>query len=91
MQRTSPNAPSNTTAIGSILLTILSGAIRYRHSESLRGDQITPQLLGMDRMLRVDAIRRFVEVAAASAGQSDCRSAAGNTRTSDGTGPVDDM
>ena len=70
VHRTSPNAPSNTTAIGSIVLTILSGANRYRHSESLRGDQITPQLLGMDRMLSVDAIRRFVEVAADSAGQS---------------------
>ena len=57
VQRTSPNAPSNTTAIGRLLLTMLSGGNRYRHSEALRGDRVTPELLGMERMLSVFLMR----------------------------------
>ena len=71
VKRSSPNAPDNTTAIGSVLLTVLSGGNRYRHSEALRGDRITPEMLGMNRMLSVDAIRRFVASASEEpAGQS---------------------
>jgi hypothetical protein len=65
LTRTSPNAPSLATVLGSLLLTILSGANRYRHVEAIRGDTVLPQLLGMDRILSTDAMLRAVKVLAA--------------------------
>lgn len=64
LSRTSPNAPSNATVLGSLLLTILSGANRYRHVESIRGDTVLPELLGMDRILGTDAMLRAVQALA---------------------------
>ena len=61
LARTSPNAPDIATTLGSILLTILSGANRYRHVESIRGDTVLPEWLGMDRILSCDAILRAVK------------------------------
>ena len=65
LMRTSPNAPSLATVLGSLLLTILSGANRYRHVESIRGDTVLPELLGMDRILSTDAMLRAVRALAA--------------------------
>lgn len=65
LRRTSPNAPSLATVLGSVLLTILSGANRYRHVEAIRGDTVLPQLLGMDRILSADAMLRAVKSLAA--------------------------
>ena len=62
--RTSPNAPSLATMLGSLLLTILSRANRYRHVESIRGDTVLPELLGMDRILSTDAMLRAVRALA---------------------------
>jgi hypothetical protein len=71
LTRTSPNAPSLPTVLGSLLLTILSGANRYRHVEAIRGDTVLPQLLGMDRILSTDAMLRAVkELAADDRGQA---------------------
>ena len=64
LTRTSPNAPSLATVLGSLLLTILSGANRYRHVESIRGDTVLPELLGMDRILSTDAMLRAVKALA---------------------------
>ena len=64
LARTSPNAPDIKTVLGSLLLTILSGANRYRHVESIRGDAVLPQLLGMDRILGTDAMLRAVKALA---------------------------
>jgi hypothetical protein len=71
LKRTSPNAPDVATVVGTMLLSILSGGNRYRHIETLRGDGVTPDLLGMDRILSTDALRRAVQdIAEDPAGQS---------------------
>ena len=63
--RTSPHAPSLATVLGNLLLTILSGANRYRHVESHRGDAVLSELLGRDRILSTDATLRAVRALAA--------------------------
>jgi len=71
LRRTSPNAPDVATVVGSLLLAVLSGGNRYRHIDALRGDGVMPELLGMDRVLSTDALRRAVEaIAEDPAGQS---------------------
>ncbi len=44
---TSPNVPSTRDALGTTVLSILSGHQRYAHISVLRGDTINPALLGM--------------------------------------------
>jgi len=58
---TSPNAPSRRDVLGTVLLSVLSGHRRYAHITALRADTINPPLLGMDRVLSEDAIRRAFE------------------------------
>jgi hypothetical protein len=64
LSRTSPNAPDLSTVCGSLLLSVLCGGNRYRHIDHIRGDVVTPELLGMDRILSPDALRRAVEAIA---------------------------
>lgn len=54
----SPNAPSKTDVLGTIMLSILAGHWRYAHVSSVRCDQVNPKLLGMSRVLSEDSIRR---------------------------------
>jgi len=56
--RTSPNAPSNRDVIGTIVLSVLAGHRRYAHVTTLRADGVLPELLGIDRILSEDAVRR---------------------------------
>lgn len=65
--RTSPNAPDVATVCGSLLLSVLCGGNRYRHIDHIRGDGVTPELLGMERILSADALRRAVQAIAADA------------------------
>jgi hypothetical protein len=44
-------------AMGTVLLSILSGHWRYAHINSVRGDGINPGLLGMTRTISEDAVR----------------------------------
>jgi hypothetical protein len=60
LKRTSNNAPDSATVVGSLLLAVLSGGNRYRHIDALRGDGVTPDLLGMDRILSPDSLLRAV-------------------------------
>ena len=60
LKRTSNNAPESATVVGSLLLAVLSGGNRYRHIDALRGDGVTPDLLGMDRILSPDSLLRAV-------------------------------
>ena len=54
----SPNAPAVRDVLGTSVLAILSGACRYAHVSALRGDQVNPQGLGMEKVVSEDSLRR---------------------------------
>ena len=54
---TSPNAPSKRDVLGTWLLAILAGHNRYSHITGLRGDAVSPQILGMQKIISEDALR----------------------------------
>ena len=55
---TSPNAPKKRDVLGTAMLSMLSGHKRYAHIAALRCDGVVPELLGMNRILSEDAVRR---------------------------------
>ena len=55
---TSPNAPAVQDILGTWLLSILDGQWRYAHISGLRGDSVSPQILGMKRILSDESLRR---------------------------------
>ena len=55
---TSPNAPGVQDILGTWLLSILDGQWRYAHISGLRGDSVSPQILGMKRILSDESLRR---------------------------------
>jgi hypothetical protein len=54
----SPNAPTKRDLLGTWLLSILAGHKRYAHSTSIRSDGVNPGLLGMQKVVSEDALRR---------------------------------
>jgi len=61
---TSPNAPKKRDVLGTAMLSILSGHKRYAHIAALRCDNVLPELLGMNKIVSEDAVRRaFAAVA----------------------------
>ena len=58
LRYTSGNAPGNRDVFGTAMLSILSGHKRYAHIAALRGDGVAPELLGMKKIVRQDAVRR---------------------------------
>jgi hypothetical protein len=58
LRYTSPNAPSVADVLGSSVLAILSGANRYAHVTALRGDQVNPPGLAMEKVVSEDSLRR---------------------------------
>ncbi|MFN9429002.1 MAG: hypothetical protein ACK6DX_02535, partial [Acidobacteriota bacterium] len=57
----SPNAPSQSGILGTILLSVLSGHRRYSHITEMRGDEVLPQLLGIGKFRGEDSVRRAFE------------------------------
>lgn len=55
---TSPNAPEKRDVLGTILLSVLAGHWRYSHISALRGDGVNPELLGMNKVVSEDSVRR---------------------------------
>lgn len=55
---TSPNAPSKNDVLGTLLLSILAGHRRYAHVTTIRCDNVNPSLLGMDKIVSEDSLRR---------------------------------
>jgi hypothetical protein len=53
----SPNAPGKRDVLGTWLLSILAGHKRYAHITGLRGDGLSPQILGMQKIISEDAPR----------------------------------
>lgn len=43
---------------GTLLLSVLNGHYRYAHINSVRGDGVNPPLLGMDKVVSEDTVRR---------------------------------
>lgn len=54
----SPNAPSLADVLGTWMLSILSGHKRYSHVTAIRCDGVNPGLLGMNKVISEDALRR---------------------------------
>jgi len=63
MTWTSPNAPNKRDVLGTVMLSILSGHQRYAHINALRSDGVNPELLGMEKIVSEDSVRRaFLKV-----------------------------
>ena len=58
LELTSPNAPATRDVVGTLVLSILAGHRRHAHITCLRSDGVSPDLLGMKRIVSEDAIRR---------------------------------
>lgn len=58
MAYTSPNAPDTKDVLGTWLLSILDGQWRYAHITGLRGDNVAPGILGMNKIVSDESLRR---------------------------------
>lgn len=58
LQFYSYNAPSKRDVLGTLLLSILSGHHRYAHVTTIRSDGVNPGLLGMNKIVSEDSLRR---------------------------------
>ena len=70
MSYSSPNAPSKRDVLGTWLLAILAGHKRYAHIIGLRGDALSPQILGMKKIISEDALRRALSRMSAQQSQA---------------------
>lgn len=58
LQLTSPNAPTLRDILGTILLSVLSGHTRYSHITTVKTDRVNGPLLGMNKIVSEDSVRR---------------------------------
>jgi len=61
---TSPNAPALVDVLGTWMLSILDGHCRYAHVGALRGDGVAPSILGMNKIIGDDSLRRALSAIA---------------------------
>jgi DDE family transposase len=64
----SANAPSKADVLGTWMLSILSGHKRYSHVTAIRCDGVNPGLLGMNKVISEDALRRALAATPEAAG-----------------------
>ena len=64
LRYTSPNAPEVRDVLGTWLLGILDGQERYAHIGTLRGDGVSPEVLGMTKIIGDDSLRRALQAIA---------------------------
>ena len=57
----SPNASSKRDVLGTLMLGILAGSIRYAHIAGIRGDAVAAQALGMGGVVSEDSVRRALK------------------------------
>ena len=57
LDNTSPNSPSKTDVLGTLMLSVLSGHKRYAHVTAMRSDDVNPSLLGMRKIVSEDSLR----------------------------------
>src|SRR4029077_11310922 len=55
---TSNNASNVRDILGSMMLSVLAGHSRYSHINALRGEGVNAELLGMEKIVSEDVIRR---------------------------------
>ena len=60
LEWTRPNAPAKRDVVGTLVLSILASHRRHAHITCLRSDGVSPDLLGMKRIVSEDAIRRHL-------------------------------
>ena len=65
---TSPNAPKVRDVVGTWMLAALVGYRRYAHVTALRSDRVLPDLLGMDKIVSEDSLRRGLAAMSEEAG-----------------------
>jgi hypothetical protein len=58
LQYNSGNACSKNDILGTLLLSVLSGQTRYSHISSLRSEGVNSELLGMNKVVSEDTVRR---------------------------------
>ena len=58
LQFVSPNAPTKRDVLGTLLLSVLAGHTRYSHATTVRCDGVNPGLLGMNKVVSEDSLRR---------------------------------
>jgi diketogulonate reductase-like aldo/keto reductase len=58
LEFSSNNAPKVRDVLGTIFLSILSGHSRYSHMSAVRGDNVNAPLLGMEKIVSEDSVRR---------------------------------
>lgn len=54
----SNNAPKERDVLGTIILSILNGQTRYAHINTLRGDRVGAEMLGVSKVVSEDSVRR---------------------------------
>ena len=57
----SPNAPEVRDVIGTWVLSVLAGHKRYAHITALRSDRVLAELLGLERIVSEDSVRRALK------------------------------
>jgi hypothetical protein len=57
----SPNAPEIMDVLGTMVMSFLAGHKRYAHISSIRFDGVNPGLLGMEKVVSEDAVRRALK------------------------------
>jgi Transposase DDE domain group 1 len=68
LQYSSGNAPAVNDVLGTWFLAALAGHWRYAHVSAIRHDGVSPGLLGMDKVVSEDALRRALERIDSAAG-----------------------
>lgn len=58
LEYTSNRAHSVRDVLGTQVLALINGHYRFSHISALRGDQVVPSLLGMERVASEDSVRR---------------------------------
>jgi len=70
LEYASPNAPHKRDVIGTVMLAVLAGHWRYAHITAVRCDPVNPPLLGLEKLVSEDAVRRGLDKIEESAGLS---------------------
>lgn len=60
----SGNASACRDVVGTWMLSVLDGHCRYAHIAGLRGDGVAPEILGMEKIISDEALRRALKAIA---------------------------
>lgn len=61
LEYVSPNAPAKSEILGPVLLSVLSGHRRYGRITGMRGDDVLPQLPGIDKLRSEDSVTLWMD------------------------------